>query len=167
MSRARKKQPAAGTPALALLESTGTAHAVHPYEHDPASELGYGEEAARALGIDPARLFKTLLASVDGRVVVGIVPVARRLDLKALAHAVSGKKATMVEPATAERTTGYVVGGISPLGQKQRLATVLDESAMAFDQVYVSGGRRGLDVSLAPADLARLTGATTAAIARD
>jgi len=163
----KKQQPAGGsTPALALLERTGTAHTVHTYEHDPASTLGYGEEAAHALGISASQLFKTLLASVEGRLVVGIVPVDRQLDLKALAQAVGGKKAAMADPAVAERATGYVVGGISPLGQRQQHPTVLDVSALAHESVYVSGGRRGLDVGLAPTDLIALTGATTAEVAR-
>jgi Cys-tRNA(Pro)/Cys-tRNA(Cys) deacylase len=118
------------------------------------------------LGLDPAQVLKTLFASVDGRLVVGIVPVAGQLDLKALAAAVGGKKATMADPADAERATGYVVGGISPVGQRRSHPTVLDESATAYDTVYVSGGRRGLDLGLAPADLVRVTGATVAAIAR-
>jgi Cys-tRNA(Pro)/Cys-tRNA(Cys) deacylase len=156
-----------GTPAVVALEKSGTAHTLHPYEHDPSSELSYGMEAAEAIGVDAPQVFKTLLADVDGKLVVGIVPVDRKLDLKALARAAGGKKAAMAEPAAAERATGYVVGGISPLGQKTRHTTVLDESAEAFDVVYVSGGRRGLDVGLAPADLLTLTGGTTAPIARD
>ena len=155
-----------GTPAVVVLETAGVAHTTHTYEHDAASTLGYGLEAAAAMGVDPAQVFKTLLADVDGRLVVGVVPVDRHLDLKALARAVGGKRAAMADPAAAERATGYVVGGISPLGQKQRHTTVLDASAEAYDVVYVSGGRRGLDLSLAPADLVRLTGATTAEVAR-
>ena len=111
-------------------------------------------------------MFKTLLASVDGRLVVGIVPVSGQLDLKAVAAAVGGKKATMADPAAAERATGYVVGGISPVGQKRAHPTVLDDSAMALETVYVSGGRRGLDLGLSPADLVRVTGATVAPIGR-
>lgn len=164
---AKKSKPAAGTPAVVALDRAGVPHTLHPYEHDPSGDLGYGLEAAAAIGVPPAQVFKTLLADVDGRLVVGVVPVDRKLDLKALAKAAGGKKAAMAEPAAAERATGYVVGGISPLGQKQRLALVLDASASAFDVVYVSGGRRGLDVGLAPADLLRLTGGTTAPIARD
>ena len=156
-----------GTPAVVALERDGAAFTQHPYEHDPASELGYGLEAAAAIGVEPERVFKTLVSDVDGRLVVAIVPVDRRLDVKALAKAAGGKKASLAEQPAAERATGYVVGGISPLGQKQRLTTVLDESALAFHTVYVSGGRRGFDVGLAPADLVRLTGATTAPVARD
>ncbi len=156
-----------GTPAVVALEKAGVPHTLHPYEHDPSSDLSFGLEAAEAIGVDAPQVFKTLLADVDGQLVVGIVPVDRKLDLKALARAAGGKKAAMAEPAAAERATGYVVGGISPLGQKVRHRTVLDESAEAYDVVYVSGGRRGLDVGLAPADLLQLTGGTTAPIARD
>jgi Cys-tRNA(Pro)/Cys-tRNA(Cys) deacylase len=162
---AKSKRTSAGTPATVALTRAGVAFTVHPYEHDPSAS-SYGLEAAEALGLDPGAVFKTLFADVDGRLVVGIVPVSRQLDLKALAAAVGGKKATMADPAVAERATGYVVGGISPLGQKRAHPTVLDESALGLETVYVSGGRRGLDLGLAPADLARLTSATTAAIAR-
>ncbi|WP_338403999.1 Cys-tRNA(Pro) deacylase [Cellulosimicrobium arenosum] len=157
----------AGTPAVALLERERVAHTLHPYEHDPSSDLSYGLEAAAAIGAAPEQVLKTLLAVVDGDdLVVGIVPVDRQLDLKALARAVGGKRATMAEPAAAERATGYVVGGISPLGQRHAHRTVLDESALTFAVVYVSGGRRGLDVCLSPADLLRLTAASPAPIAR-
>ena len=118
------------------------------------------------LGVDPARVFKTLLADVDGRLTVAVVPVAGRLDLKALARALGGRKAAMADPAAAERATGYVVGGISPLGQKRAHPTVVDSSALDHETVLVSGGRRGLDVELAPTDLVRLTDATTAVIAQ-
>jgi Cys-tRNA(Pro)/Cys-tRNA(Cys) deacylase len=155
-----------GTPALALLEREGVPHTLHPYEHDPTAGLSFGMEAAATLGLDPAQVFKTLVADVDGRLTVAVVPVDRQLDLKALARAVGGKRAALALPPAAERATGYVVGGISPLGQKQRLDTVVDDSALAFDVVYVSGGRRGLDIGLAPADLVLLTGATTASLAR-
>jgi Cys-tRNA(Pro)/Cys-tRNA(Cys) deacylase len=156
-----------GTPAVVALEKAGVPHTLHPYEHDPSSDLSYGLEAAEAIGVDPPQVFKTLLADVDGKLVVGIVPVDRKLDLKALARAAGGKKAAMADAAAAERATGYVVGGISPLGQKTRHTTVLDRSAEAFDVVYVSGGRRGLDVGLAPADLLALTDGSTAPIARN
>ncbi len=161
---ARRKSPG-GTPATVALTEAGVAFTTHAYEHDP-SATSFGLEAAHVLGLPPGQVFKTLLADVDGRLVVGIVPVSGRLDLKALAAAVGGKRATMADPATAERATGYVVGGISPLGQKRRYPTVVDESALSHDTVYVSGGRRGLDLGLSPADLLRLTGATTAALAR-
>ena len=160
-----RKQGAGGTPATVALTRAGVAFTEHVYAHDPGA-TSYGTEAADALGLEPTRVLKTLFASVDGRLVVGIVPVAGQLDLKALAAAVGGKKAVMADPADAERATGYVVGGISPVGQKRAHPTVLDESAMAFDEVYVSGGRRGLDLGLAPADLVRVTGATVAAIGR-
>jgi Cys-tRNA(Pro)/Cys-tRNA(Cys) deacylase len=167
----------AGTPATVALTRAGVTFTEHTYDHDADGTRslrrsrsdrleGFGLEAAEALGVEPATVFKTLLAVVDGDLVVGIVPVTGQLDLKALAAAVGGKKATMADPAVAERVTGYVVGGISPLGQKRRLRTVLDTSADDHEVVYVSGGRRGLDLGLAPADLARLTGATRAAISR-
>lgn len=161
---ARKKSPG-GTPATVALTQAGVAYSVHHYEHDPAA-ASYGLEAAETLGLDPDQVFKTLFAEVDGRLVVGIVPVSRQLDLKALAAAVGGKKAAMADPSAAERATGYVVGGISPIGQKRAHPTVLDESATTHETVYVSGGRRGLDLGLAPDDLVRLTEATLAAIAR-
>jgi Cys-tRNA(Pro)/Cys-tRNA(Cys) deacylase len=150
---------------MTALERAGVAHTVHPYDHDPRAE-SYGLEAAALLGVDPARVFKTLLADADGRLVVGIVPVAGRLDLKALARAVGARRAALADPAVAQRATGYVVGGISPLGQKRPHPTVLDSSALDHETVLVSGGRRGLDVELAPADLVTLTSATTAPIAQ-
>ncbi len=135
------------------------------YEHDPAV-TDFGHEAAEALGVPAERVFKTLLAEADGKLVVGIVPVAGKLDLKALAAAVGARKAAMADPALAERKTGYVVGGISPIGQRTKLPTVLDASAEAFDTVLVSGGRRGFDIELAPADLVRACEATLAPIGR-
>jgi Cys-tRNA(Pro)/Cys-tRNA(Cys) deacylase len=154
----------AGTPATALLAREQAEYSLHPYEHDPRAEA-YGEEAATALGVSPERIFKTLIASVDGRLVCAVVPVAGQLDLKALASALGAKRAEMADPAAAARATGYVVGGISPLGQKTRLPVVVDSSAELFETVYVSAGKRGLQVQLAPADLVRLAGATTARIA--
>jgi len=154
-----------GTPATVALRAAGIRFQEHEYRHDPAA-TSFGLEAAAALGVDAERVFKTLLAEVDGSIVVGIVPVTARLDLKALAHAVGGKRATMADPALAERRTGYVLGGISPLGQKTLSPTVLDETAELWDTVFVSGGRRGFDVELSPADLRALTGATIADIAR-
>jgi Cys-tRNA(Pro)/Cys-tRNA(Cys) deacylase len=151
------------TIALTALTRAGIAHTVHPYEHDPANRA-YGEEAARALGVPADRVFKTLLADVDGRLVVGVVPVSGSLDLKALAAAVGGKRAVLADVATAERATGYLAGGISPFGQRRPLPTVVDASALTQPTVYVSAGRRGLDVEVAPADLVRLTGARTARI---
>jgi Cys-tRNA(Pro)/Cys-tRNA(Cys) deacylase len=157
----------AGTPALVALEAAGVPHTAHPYDHDPASDVGYGLEAAQVLGVPAERVFKTLMASVDGALTVAVVPVSAMLDLKALAHAVGGKRAVMADKVVAERVTGYVLGGISPLGQRHAHPTVLDESAELFDTVFVSGGRRGLDVELAPADLVALTRAVVAPIARD
>ena len=138
---------------------------LHPYEHAVGAP-SYGGEAADSLGLSPDEVFKTLVARVDGRLVTAVVPVSGILDLKALAAAVAGKKAAMAEPADAERATGYVVGGISPLGQRSRLPVVVDESALARDAVYVSAGRRGLQVRLAPADLVRVSGARTAPLRR-
>ena len=154
-----------GTPATVALLQAGVAHEMRPYDHDPGAS-SYGLEAARALNVPPERVFKTLLAKVDGCLVVAVVPVSGSLDLKALAAAVGGKRAEMAEAAAAERATGYVVGGISPLGQHKALPTVVDETASSFETVLVSAGRRGLDVELAPADLARLTGARLAPIGR-
>ena len=160
-----RKKGAGGTPATVALTRAGIAFSLHEYHHDPRAD-SFGLEAAASLGLDPAQVLKTLVANVDGRLTVGIVPVSGQLDLKALARAVGGSKAAMAEVAAAERATGYVAGGISPVGQKRPLSTVLDESALGFDTVYVSGGRRGLDVGLTPADLVRATEATVAAISR-
>lgn len=139
-------------------------HTLHPYRHDPRAE-SYGLEAATALGVEPARVFKTLVAAVDGALAVAVVPVAGSLDLKALAATLGGRRAAMADPAAAARATGYVPGGISPLGSRTRLPVVLDASAAGWPTVYVSAGRRGLQVELAPADLVRLTAARTASIA--
>ncbi|MGW0761888.1 Cys-tRNA(Pro) deacylase [Streptomyces sp. NPDC002814] len=163
--KSKKQQQPGGTPATVALTAAGTDFTVHAYDHDPAHP-SYGEEAAEAMGVSPERVFKTLVADVDGALVVGVVPVSGSLDLKALATAVGGKKATMADPALAERTTGYVRGGISPLGQRKKLRTVLDASATAYDTVCVSAGRRGLEVELSPKDLTDLTNATLAPIAR-
>ena len=158
-----------GTPATAALVAAGVTFTEHSYAHDP-SVANFGLEAAEALaasmGVEAAQVFKTLLTDVDGRLVVGIVPVTSKLDLKALAAAVGGKKAVMADPALAERRTGYLVGGISPIGQKRRLPTVLDDSADAYETVLVSGGRRGFDIELRPADLLAASGGTLASIAR-
>ncbi|MYY08349.1 Cys-tRNA(Pro) deacylase [Streptomyces sp. SID4919] len=165
MAKKSRKQQPGGTPATVALTAAGTVFTVHTYEHDPAHP-SYGEEAAEAMGVSPERVFKTLVAEVDGELTVAVVPVAGTLDLKALASAVGGKKATMADPVAAERVTGYVRGGISPLGQRKRLRTVLDASAGAHPTICVSAGRRGLEVELAPADLAALTGAALAPIGR-
>ncbi|MET7789038.1 Cys-tRNA(Pro) deacylase [Streptomyces sp. NPDC005248] len=167
MAKKSKKQQSGsgGTPATVALTTAGTPFITHAYDHDPASP-SYGEEAAEALGVSPDRVFKTLVADVDGNLTVAVVPVAGSLDLKALASAVGGKRAAMADPAAAERTTGYVRGGISPLGQRKRLPTVLDASARTLETICVSAGRRGLEVELSPADLASLTGALFAPIGR-
>lgn len=156
---------ALGTPATVALSAAGIAFTGHAYAHDSAI-TNFGREAATALGLDHAQVFKTLLAEVDGSLTVAIVPVSGMLDLKALAAAVGGKKAEMADAKLAERKTGYVVGGISPIGQKTHHTTVLDETAELFETIYVSGGRRGFDIELAPADLLAVTGGFTAAIAR-
>ncbi|WP_229821148.1 MULTISPECIES: Cys-tRNA(Pro) deacylase [Streptomyces] len=147
------------------LTAAGVTYRVHSYDHDPAHP-SYGEEAAEALGVAPERVFKTLVADVDGTLTVAVVPVTRSLDLKALASAVGRKRAAMADPALAERTTGYVVGGISPLGQRKKLPTVVDVSAAEHPTVYVSAGRRGLEVELSPDDLLRAADARSAPIAR-
>ncbi|GAA1241699.1 Cys-tRNA(Pro) deacylase [Pseudonocardia aurantiaca] len=152
-----------GTPATALLVKKGVAHRVHSYTHGDGQ--AYGPEAAERLGLDPERVFKTLVADVDGALTVGVVPVAATLDLKALAAAVGGKRAKMADVTAAERATGYVAGGISPLGQRKHLPTVVDASAERFETVFCSGGRRGLEIELAPADLVLLAGARVAPIA--
>lgn len=154
-----------GTPATVALAAAGIPFTAHEYAHDPGN-TNFGLEAADALGLDPGQVFKTLMTDVDGQLVVGIVPVSGKLDLKALAAAAGGKKAEMADPKLAERRTGYVVGGISPIGQKLRHVTVLDETAELYDTVFVSGGRRGFDIELSPTDLVRATGAIVAAIGR-
>lgn len=154
-----------GTPATVVADRAGIPYRLHSYDADPAA-ASYGEEAADALGVPRTRVFKALVAEVDGDPTVAVVPVAGKLDLKALAAAVGGKKAAMADPVTAERVTGYVRGGISPLGQRRRLPTVVDASAVGQPTVYVSAGRRGLQIELAPADLIRLTAARVTAISR-
>ena len=153
-----------GTPATALLVKQKVPHTLHAYDHDPRAE-SYGLEAVEALGLERARVFKTLVAEVDGRLVVGVVPVTGQLDLKALAAAAGGKKAKMADPAAAQRATGYVLGGISPLGHRSRLPVVIDASAPTFETVFCSAGRRGLEVEVAPGELVRLTSAVVAPIA--
>jgi Cys-tRNA(Pro)/Cys-tRNA(Cys) deacylase len=153
-----------GTPATALLVRQKVVHRLHEYAHDPRAE-SYGTEASDVLGQPAERVFKTLVAEVDGQLTIGVVPVAGQLDLKALAAAVGGKKAKMADIAAAERATGYVAGGISPLGHRKRLPVVVDSSATGFETVYCSGGRRGLEIEVAPADLIALAQATVAPIA--
>src|SRR5262249_9572441 len=157
--RPRLAMAGKGTPAIVAVERAGVPFTLHEYAHDPSS-TAYGIEAAEKLGLDPARVFKTLVADVDGTLTVAIVPVAAQLDLRAL-----GKRAAMAETRLAERTTGYVAGGISPLGQRKRLPTLLDESALAFETIHVSAGRRGLEIELSPNDLLALTEGRAAPIA--
>lgn len=159
-----KKLPG-GTPATVALSDAGVAFSVHAYDHDPRAD-SFGLEAAAALGLDPDRVYKTLMASADGRLAVAVVPVSGRLDLKALARALGASKAAMADVRDAERATGYVAGGISPFGQRRAHPTVVDETVELWDTVYVSGGRRGLDVEIAPADLVEVTGAIVGPISR-
>ena len=165
MAKKQKQQQSGGTPATVALTTAGVPYELHAYDHDP-SHPSYGEEAAEAMGVSPDRVFKTLLADVDGALTVAVVPVAGQLDLKALASAVGGKRAAMADPTLAERTTGYVRGGISPLGQRKKLRTVLDASATTHPTICVSAGRRGLEVELSPDDLKTLTNAVLAPIGR-
>lgn len=158
------------TPAIRAAERAGVAHRVLSYTHDPAAPA-YGPEAATALGLDPRQVFKTLIVSAEGGARAGglaamLVPVDRQLDLKAAADALGAKRVALADAQLAERSTGYVVGGISPLGQRKPLRTVIDASAMESAEIFVSAGRRGLEIALAPAELVRLTSATTAPIAR-
>lgn len=154
------------TPAIALLKREKTAHSVRSYAHERGAD-SYGDEAVRKLGLDPARVFKTLLASTDAHeLLVAIVPVAGQLDLKALAEAAGCRKCEMAAVDAAQRATGYLTGGISPLAQKKKLRTFLDASAQALPTIHVSAGRRGLEVELAPADLLRLTAGRYAAIGK-
>ena len=154
------------TPAVVAAKRAGIPCRVLEYEHDSTAE-SFGLEAAAALGVDPRQVFKTLVASLaSGELVVAVVPVVNRLNLKALAAATGAKKAAMAEPEAAERATGYVLGGISPLGQRRRLTTVIDESALTHEQIYVSAGRRGLEIALRPGDLVTLTNATLAPVGR-
>ena len=158
------------TPAVVALTAAGVAFTVHEFEHEPG-ERGYGVVAAEALGVEPERVFKTLLAEliVEGRAerVVGIVPVSCQLSLRELAAAMGAKRAEMCKPDLAERITGYVVGGISPFGQKKRLRTAIDETCILYDTIFVSGGKRGLDLEIAPDVLVQLLGAVVAPIATE
>ncbi len=162
----KKSRAAGGTPATELLSRSGVDFTLHPYDHDPAV-TDYGEEAVAAIGGDARRIFKTLIVSVPGRperLVVAVLPVARRLDLKAMGAAVGAKRVELAEPALAQRSSGYVLGGISPLGQRTALPTVLDASALDFPTIFLSAGKRGLEVELRPHDLIGLTGATVSSI---
>ena len=152
------------TPAVRNLESAGIGFTLHDYEHSE-QRRDFGREAADVLGLDPDRVFKTLLVTVDDGQVVAVVPVSGSAALKAVGRAFGSKRAEMCDPLVAERITGYVVGGISPFGQKKRLPTVIDEIALAFDTIFVSAGRRGLDVEVAPGDLVEHLGAVVADIA--
>jgi Cys-tRNA(Pro)/Cys-tRNA(Cys) deacylase len=154
-----------GTRATDQLARLGLPHRVHRYDHDPR-HTSYGEEASAALGVPPGRVFKTLVADVDGKLTVAVVPVSGTLDLKALAAAVGGKKAVMAEPAVAERATGYVTGGITSLGLRRPLPVVVDASALAYETVFCSAGQRGVEIELAPADLVRAAGARVAPVGR-
>lgn len=156
---------AGGSPATVALDRAGCRYTLHPYPHDPRASA-YGEEAAAALGVDRTRILKTLVVDVDGQLVVGVVPVSARLDLKAVAAAVGGKRATMADVGRVERSTGYVVGGISPLGQRTILPTLVDATAAGHPTVYVSAGRRGLQVELSPDDLLLVTGARLVPLGR-
>jgi Cys-tRNA(Pro)/Cys-tRNA(Cys) deacylase len=163
---------AAGTRALDLLRRAGVAHTAHAYEapepvgRDRDRRPAYGADAAASLDVEPARIHKTLIATVDGSLAVAVVAVADELDLKRLAEALGGRRADLADPIAAERATGYVTGGISPLGQRRNLPTVIDSRALGFATIFVSAGRRGLQVELDPADLVRLTGAQVSPIGR-
>lgn len=159
------RRDSSGTPATVALTAAGVAYSQHVYEHDPAAP-SYGLEAAAVLGLPTEQVFKTLVVDTGAGLAVGVVPVAGSLDLKAMAEVLGVKKVTMADPAAAQRSSGYVLGGVSPVGQKRALPTVVDESVEAFDVVYVSGGRRGLDLGLSPTDLVRVTGAVLADVAR-
>jgi Cys-tRNA(Pro)/Cys-tRNA(Cys) deacylase len=159
------RKPSGGTPATVALARAGIEFRLHEYAHDPRAE-SYGLEAAEALGLDPARVFKTLMATVDGRLATAVVPVSGQLDLKALARALGASRATMADVVVAERATGYVAGGISPVGQRRPHPTVLDSTALDHPSVFVSAGRRGLDLEIAPADLVRITDAITERVGR-
>jgi Cys-tRNA(Pro)/Cys-tRNA(Cys) deacylase len=161
---ARRQEAGTGTPATTALTRAGVPFELHPYQHDPGT-ASYGLEAAQALSVPPGHVFKTLLVETDGRLAVGIVPVDRQLDLKAVAAALGWKKAAMADPAAAERATGYVLGGISPFGQRRRLPTVLDASAASHPTIFVSGGKRGVELEVAPGDLVATLTAVVAAIA--
>jgi Cys-tRNA(Pro)/Cys-tRNA(Cys) deacylase len=159
------RKSSGGTPATLGLTRAGIEFRLHEYAHDPRA-ASYGLEAAEALGLEPARVFKTLMATVDGRLAVAVVPVAAQLDLKALARVLGAGRAAMAEVVVAERSTGYVAGGISPVGQRRRHPTVLDSTALDHPSVFVSAGRRGLDLEIAPADLVRITEAITERVGR-
>lgn len=150
------------TPGINAVRKANMAHSIHEYDHDPSTE-SYGTEAAEKMAVDSARVFKTLVVAIDGKeLAVGVVPVTTMLNMKLIARAASGKKAAMADKQSVQRSTGYVLGGVSPLGQKRKLRTYIDASARSFTTIFVSAGRRGLEIELAPDDLARLTGGTFA-----
>ncbi|HET9020931.1 MAG TPA: Cys-tRNA(Pro) deacylase [Ornithinibacter sp.] len=159
------RRDASGTPATVVLTAAGVTFTQHAYEHDPSAR-SFGLEAAHVLGLPAEQVFKTLLVDTGAGLAVAVVPVVGQLDLKAMAAALGVKRVVMADPVVAQRSSGYVVGGISPVGQKRPLPTVVDESADLFEVVYVSGGRRGLDLGLSPADLVRVTDAVVADIGR-
>ena len=164
MAKKNKHHAHGATPATTALTDAGITFTLHPYEHHD-DNTSFGEEAVRAIGADPHQVFKTLVADIGSKLVVAVIPVAQQLDLKALAAAFGVKKASMADPQVAARSSGYVVGGISPIGQRQALPTVVDSSADDFETIYVSAGRRGLQVELAPGDLVAITEARSAPIA--
>lgn len=164
MAKKSKQHAHGATPATTVLVEAGITFTLHPYEHHE-DNTHYGEEAAHALGVEQTQIFKTLVADVGGHLVVAVIPVGQQLDLKALAAVFDAKKATMADPAVAARSSGYVVGGISPIGQRHRLPTVLDASADDFETIFVSAGRRGLQVELAPGDLRAVTDARSVPVA--
>lgn len=155
------------TPGIDAARKARVAHTIHEYHHDPAS-ANYGTEAAEKMAVDPARVFKTLVVAVDGKeLAVGVTPVTTTLSMKLIARAANGKKAAMADKQAVQRSTGYVLGGVSPLGQKRKLKTVIDDSARNFETIFVSAGRRGLEIELRPEDLAELTGAAFANLRQD
>lgn len=162
---AANQKPTEATPAFIALHRAQVEFSSHSYVHDPRA-VSFGMEAAAALGVEPGRVFKTLMAVVDDELCVGVVPVMGSLDLKAFADALGGKRAQMADTGHSQRATGYVIGGISPVGQKKIHRTVIDRSAAQWPTIFVSGGRRGLEAELRPADLVQLTNAVTARIAR-
>ncbi|MGD7707141.1 Cys-tRNA(Pro) deacylase [Microlunatus sp. Y2014] len=162
---AKAKKGSSSTPATQVLTAAAISHTLHPYDHD-ADATHFGAEAAEKLGVDPATIFKTLVVTDGSGLAVAVVPVSSQLDLKAMATALGAKKVTMADPQVAARSSGYVVGGISPIGQRTPLPTVIDSSAQRLELIMVSAGRRGLQVQLSPADLAQTTGASYAPIGR-